>query len=418
MLENIKNYFADFDGLTNSCRTVALWIAIALTVAFTATKVYMAVLKRRSKKYDADTVAKANSIINSAWIAAALAVAAGFIITFFTCYLVEVSRGDDTLVPILFYPLITLAAAVVGCAIALFVKPTKLTRIVCACVAGAALVAAVVCMIVYSVSGDAEEAMSSVGLYVSALALLAAIIVFAVFADKKSKSFDTRSVTFAAVCVALSFALSYVRILKMPMGGSITFASMLPIMLFAYMFGCRKGILVGLVYGALQAIQDPWIIHPAQFALDYAVAFMSVGLTGCIKGLGLFKGNMRAQFALGATIACLFRFISHYFAGVFAFGAWGEYYAAKFNMPALSNAYLYSFVYQCMYVIPELLIVLAVSMIIFTSGNFRKQIEKYSESAAKPVGHVESPSQADKDAVTEGVGSENEKDVKSEDTKA
>ncbi len=383
MLDQIKNYFVNFDGLTDTCRTIALWITIALVVAFVTTKVFLIVLKKRSKKYGEETLVGANSIVNSAWIIVALVVAAIIIVTFFSCYLVEVSRGDDTLVPILFYPLIVLAAVAVGCAAALFFKPVKLTRIICACVAGCALIAAVVCMIVYSLGDEAGEALSDVGLYISAIALVAAIIVFAVFADRKSKPFDTRSITFAAVCVALSFALSYVRLFKMPMGGSITFASMLPLMLFAFMFGCRKGILVGLVYGVLQAIQDPWIIHPAQFALDYAVAFMAIGLTGCFKNLGLFKGNMRAQFALGAITACLLRLLSHYFAGVFAFGTYGEFYAAEYNMPALANPYLYSFVYQCMYLIPELAIVLAVSMIVFASSNFRKQIEKYSERAEK-----------------------------------
>ena len=66
----------------------------------------------------------------------------------------------------------------------------------------------------------------------------------------------------------MSFALSYVRIFRLPMGGSITFASMLPFMLYSYMYGTKKGVLAGLVYGVLQAVQDPWIIHPAQFALD------------------------------------------------------------------------------------------------------------------------------------------------------
>lgn len=379
MWEEIKNYFANFDGATNICRTVALWITVALAVSFAVTKLYVFILGKASKQYDADTLAKVNRIINSAWIAVALVVALGFIVTFSACYFVGVAKGDEVLVPILFYPLLVLVITIVASAAALFFKPFKLTKIVCAAVSGAAFVAAIICMIVYYASGDAGEAFSNIGLYISAIALTAAIIAFAIIADRGRGTFDTRTITFAAICVALSFALSYVRLFKMPMGGSITFASMLPLMLFAFMFGCRKGVLVGLVYGVLQAVQDPWIIHPAQFMLDYAVAFVAIGLTGCLRDLGLFKGKMRVQFVLGAVVACALRFVGHYLAGVFAFGAYGEYYAAEYNMPALSNAYLYSFVYQCMYLIPELAIVLAVSMIIFASKSFRRQVEIYSE---------------------------------------
>ena len=48
-----------------------------------------------------------------------------------------------------------------------------------------------------------------------------------------------------AMCIAISFVLSYIRLVHMPQGGSITPASMLPIMLFAYLYGTPKGLVVG-----------------------------------------------------------------------------------------------------------------------------------------------------------------------------
>lgn len=390
MLDDIKNYFANFGDTTDICRTVALWITIALVVAFAATKLFVFVQSKRGK-LDAQILPAVNRTLNGAWIVIALIYAVALIVTFASCYFVDVAHEDDTLVPILFYPLFVLIVAVVASAITLFVKPTLLAKIICAAVCGGAFVAAIVCMAVYYSSGEAGSAWSNVGLYISAVAVTAAIVVFAFLADRKSRPFDTRTITFAAVCVAMSFALSYVRIFTMPMGGSITFASMLPLMLFAFMFGSRKGVFAGLVYGVLQAVQDPWIIHPAQFALDYAVAFAAIGLTGCIRDMGLFKDNMRAQFALGAVIACAARFICHYFAGVFAFGSAGADLAPVYNMPALANAYFYSFVYQCMYIIPELILVLAVSMLVMTSKTFRHQIDMYS--AKKPVA-VDAPAES------------------------
>lgn len=374
MLDDIKTYFANFDGATNACRTVALWVTVALIVAFVATRLYI-VIARKKQAYDEQTVAAATKIINGAWIVTALFAAACIIVTFTACYFVEVAHGADFM-PILFYPLLVALIAVVASAITLFVKPNIIAKIVCAAVTGCALVAVIVCMIVYYASGKAGEALSNIGLYLSGIILSAAVIAFAFFTDRKSKPMDTRTITYAAVCVALSFALSYVRLFKMPMGGSITLASMLPLMLFAFMFGSRKGVAVGAIYGILQAIQDPWIIHPAQFALDYLVAFAAIGLTGCIRELGFFKGNVRAQFVLGAAVACAFRFLAHYFAGVFAFGMYGAGYAVDYNISALANEYFYSFVYQSLYLIPELAIVIVAALLVLASSSFRKQIEQ------------------------------------------
>lgn len=384
MLEATKRYFANFDGTANICRTIALWISIALVLAFAATKIYFLVLGKVSKKHSAESIANANSLVNGGWLVIALLFAVALIITFSACYFVDVANDEDALFPILFYPLFVLSIVVVASAVVIAVKPLKLVKIICASVCGAALVAVIVCMIVYYASGDAGEALSNLGLYISAAVLVAGIVVLAFFADRNYKPFDSRSLAFAAVCVALSFALSYVRVFKMPMGGSITFASMLPLILYSFMFGTRKGVLAGLVCGILQAVQDPWILHPAQFLLDYPVAFAAVGLAGCIRGFNLFKDKIRVQFVLGALIACALRFISHYFSGVFAFGAYGAYYAGVYDISLLANEYFYSFVYQCLYVIPEFIIVTVAGVLLLTFGNFRKQVEKYAE-IKKPV---------------------------------
>lgn len=382
MLKDIRRYFANFDGATNSCRTIALWISIALVLAFAVTKIYMYVLPKISKKHTSESISEANKILNGIWIIIALFFAVLFIVTFATCYFVEIADEEETLVPILFYPLLILAIAIVASAGAIAFKPLKLTKIICASVCAAAIIAVVVCMIVHYASDDTDKAFSSLGLYLSAGALIIGIILLTFFADRKSQPFNARSIAFAAVCVALSFALSYVRLFRMPMGGSITFASMLPLMFYSYMFGCRKGILAGLVLGLLQAIQDAWIIHPAQFALDYAIAYSAIGLTGCIRNFNLFSGKMRTQFTLGAVIAGAIRFISHYFAGVFAFGSYGAYYAEEYGIAILTNEYFYSFLYQVMYIIPEMMIVTVVGVLLLTSNNFRKQVERYSDFKA------------------------------------
>ena len=363
---SITNYFANFDGTTNTCRTVFLYISIALAIALIVCKLVISKDKQ--------------PFVNKVALFVAIGYAAATIITFVVC-----NFKDDDMIAITFFPLLIFALVCIVGGLVIAVKPLKQVKIAVFSVIGAALLAVFICTIVNYVTGDtayrngiSKDDVSDIGLYISAAVLIAGIILLAFFADKSKRPFDSRTISFAAVCVALSFALSYIRLFKMPMGGSITFVSTLPIMLFSYMFGSKKGLLAGIVYGMLQAVQDPWILHPAQFLLDYPVAFAGIGLAGCIKDFGLFKSNARAQFALGATIAGMLRFICHLFSGVFAFGSCGAWYAADYGIEALNNPWVYSLLYQTMYVIPDLIIVLIAGVILFSSRNFVKQIERYT----------------------------------------
>lgn len=386
---DITQYFTNTNGATNTCRTAFLWIAIAFALVFIVCK--LAVCKEKQP------------LVNKIALAAAIAFAAACIVTFAVCSFIE-----DELVAITFYPLLVFAVLCVIGALTVAVRPIKAVKIAAGAVIAASFIAALICMIVYYASGDAlewyylaEEDVNSVGLYVSAVVLVVAIVLIAFFADGNAKGYNARSLTFAAVCVALAFALSYVRFFKMPMGGSITFASMLPIMLYSYMFGCRKGVIAGLVYGVLQAVQDPWLLHPAQFLLDYGVAFAAIGLTGCIKGFHLFDGKPRLQFALGGIAAGVLRFISHFFSGAFAFGSYGAGYAAEYGIGALNNQYVYSFIYQCLYVIPEVIIVVVVGVLLLSSKNFLKQVERYSAESRFTEKKAESAAVADASGQTE-----------------
>lgn len=383
MWEEVTNYFANFDGTTNTCRTVFLWLAIALAITFIACK--LAIKKDRQP------------MVNKVSLIVACVFSAASIITFTVCNFV-----DDEMVAITFYPLLVFVICCVVGGLLVATYPKKAVKITVASVIAAALVAALVCMIVYYTVGDSadhnwisKDDVSDVGLYLSAVILAAGIVLLAFFADRKRRPFDSRTIAFAAICIALSFALSYIRIFKMPMGGSITFASTLPIMLFSYMYGSRKGLLAGLIYGALQAIQDPWILHPAQFLLDYGLAFASIGVAGCIKDFGLFKNNVRAQFSVGAVVAGLLRFISHFFSGAFAFGSFGAGYAEEFGISALNNPYVYSLLYQTLYVIPDLIIVIIVGLILFSSKSFVKQLERYASVKHGSGAAAAEPAQGD-----------------------
>ena len=169
----------------------------------------------------------------------------------------------------------------------------------------------------------------------------------------------------AGVCIAMSFALSYIQLWKMPQGGSITLVSLLPLMIFAYLYGPKKGVLAGCIYGVLQAMQDPYIIHPAQFALDYPVAFAVIGFAGVFAGMDAIK-LPQVRFFLGGVVAGILRFICHVLSGVFAFEAFAEG----------TNAWAYSLAYNS-FVFVDLALVLVAGVLVFSSKAFVKQSEKY-----------------------------------------
>ena len=117
-------------------------------------------------------------------------------------------------------------------------------------------------LLIILLKGDTDYTPSNKALFYILSALLCVVIFGGAFFFNKDSENNAKYVTYAGVCIATSYALSFVKFLQMPQGGSITLASMLPLMLFAYKFGTKKGVLAGFVYGLLQLIQNPVIYHP------------------------------------------------------------------------------------------------------------------------------------------------------------
>ena len=170
----------------------------------------------------------------------------------------------------------------------------------------------------------------------------------------------------AAICMALSFVLSYIRLFKLPQGGSVTPASLLPILAFAYYYGTVPGLVVGIAYGFLQMIQDPWIVGAVQAALDYPLAF------GCIAFAGVF-GQMQRKHGwnelaswLAAVLAVgLGRFICHVLSGVVFFAD----YASGTGMSPLVYSLSYnSFVF----------VDLAICLVVVAFPQVRKALARMS----------------------------------------
>ncbi len=178
----------------------------------------------------------------------------------------------------------------------------------------------------------------SVGASVLLLGVIAIICI-------KDKKYDAKRIAFASMCVALSFALSYVKVSPVQYGGSITLASFLPLLIYAYAYGVVDGLLVGVIFGLLNFISGPYILTPATFLLDYPLAFASIALMGFAKK---FSKKITVNVVLGTLCVYGARFLFHLVSGFiyFAEGAiWVE-----FPDGALVNAFVYSLTYQCVYI--------------------------------------------------------------------
>lgn len=162
--------------------------------------------------------------------------------------------------------------------------------------------------------------------------LIAFGIALLVLAPKQK--WNARMLSTAALCLAASFVLSYIRLFRMPQGGSITLMSMLPVMLFSYIFGVVPGLLTGLAYGLLQTIQGAEFYSVMQFALDYFIAFGVLGLSGVTTKL---PGKDSWKFPVGAAIAGLARTFCSFLSGFIFFGQ----YAPEGQSPVV-----YSLVYN------------------------------------------------------------------------
>ena len=144
-----------------------------------------------------------------------------------------------------------------------------------------------------------------------AVAVMVVLALMLLLIGKTRKQWTAKAVAYAALAIALSFVLSLIRLYRMPSGGSVTPASMLPVMLFAAAFGVGPGVLAGAVLGVLQYMQGGWFLNVWQFLLDYVLAYAALGLCGLYKPLKKVKGGLY----ISMVIAVLCRLVSATLAG-------------------------------------------------------------------------------------------------------
>ena len=156
-------------------------------------------------------------------------------------------------------------------------------------------------------------------LWVSAIIMIIAVIAIAFLLDDNHKGYDTKTIAVCAISIALSAVLFLIKLFYLPQGGSVTLASLVPLLIFSYFYGTKKGLLAGVILGLINCLSDFYFIHPMQFALDYIIAFGAIGLAGMFKKIAMLSKYPQICFAIGSIVAGIICFISHVLSGVFAF---------------------------------------------------------------------------------------------------
>ena len=210
-------------------------------------------------------------------------------------------------------------------------------------------------MFLFSLCAVTEQTTETVT-YVSLGAIALIVIVLALTCIKASK-FTTRSIALAGVCLAASFTLSFLKFSPVLYGGSITLASFVPVLIYAYAYGPLKGFLVGAIFGLLNFISGPYILTPMTFVLDYILAFASIGLMGFAKNFG--KLSTTSKVVLGTILVYVARFIFHLVSGFIYFAEDSIWV----DLPA-PNAFVYSLIYQAVYVPADCLIATVVMIVL------------------------------------------------------
>ncbi len=178
-----------------------------------------------------------------------------------------------------------------------------------------------------------------------------------------------------AVMVALAFVLSCAKLWEMPLGGSVTVASMLPIMLISIKYGNWIGLSSAFVYSLTQALQAlaegnvfPYCESAGTLVLcvlfDYLFPFTLLGLSGVFMKWGRIR-HTEVRAYLGVVSVVAVRFLCHFITGVAIWGQWA---------PDGMGKYLYSFLYNGGFLSLDFLICIVIAVLMFRKSEIRKLV--------------------------------------------
>lgn len=184
-------------------------------------------------------------------------------------------------------------------------------------------------------------------------------------AQKQNK---TVMMTETALMIALGTVLSLIKLIDLPAGGSVTVAHMVPVILIAYRYGNRWGLISGLTYGLFQMLlgmknlsyaTSIWAGLAIVF-LDYLAAYLFLGAGAWFKK----RLSQPAAVTLGTICACVLRYVCHVISGATVWAG-----LAVPNAEALG----FSLIYNATYMIPETIVTVVAALYLSSVLDFSRE---------------------------------------------
>lgn len=170
-----------------------------------------------------------------------------------------------------------------------------------------------------------------------------------------------KAMTEGAILVAAATALSYVKLLELPQGGSVCIG-MLPIFLFCARWGWKESFLTAFAYGMLQLIFDgAYAAGPTSMVMDYVLAFG-------VLGVACFFRKRKGGVFTGTVVGCICRFLVHFISGVTIYRI---YEPTQLFNTTFTNPWIYSAAYNGSYMAIDMVLCLVITALLY------KPLKKY-----------------------------------------
>lgn len=201
----------------------------------------------------------------------------------------------------------------------------------------------------------------------------------------------TVSAMMLALATVLAIVCAYIPFLNLPFGGGFTVASMLPIVIVAYMYGTKWGLFTSFCYALIQIIlsltqgaggtvmalflpeSDSFMGYGAAvwiILIDYIIAYTVLGLGGVFRNK---ISNKTLSLVVGVVFALFLRYIAHIVSGYIFYGAWAEWFFTQEGFYSIGNvilnsmsgnllSFVYSVFYNGLFMIPEIIITAIVAV--------------------------------------------------------
>lgn len=177
------------------------------------------------------------------------------------------------------------------------------------------------------------------------------------------------------LCIALSFVLSQIKLFEMPMGGSVTPASTLPIAVYAMAFGPFWGFLAAIIFALLQLIGG-WLVTPFQVLLDYILGYTAYGIIGFAAASSDVRGkinNPLYRFVKAGLIKAVIYTIIAFAVRCLCSVLSGVIFYADYAPEGMSP-WIYSISYNGSFLLVEMVITLVVMVAVY--GTLKRTSQK------------------------------------------